>query len=184
MSRPPWAKGKLLVAMPTLLDPNFRQTVVLVCEHGPDGALGLVINRPTEVEVSTLIDDVPALAGAERVFVGGPVAKNGMLVLCRGAAPADNHAILDDVFLAQDLAVLRRPELLGPNGEFRCFLGYSGWAPGQLESELASGAWRVLDADASLVFDAAPKALWPEMMLRLGREWAMYASMPTDPSLN
>jgi putative transcriptional regulator len=180
----PLTKGKFLVAMPTLLDPNFRQTVVLLCEHGPDGALGLIVNRPTEVEVSTLIDDVPALAGAERVFAGGPVAKNGMLVLCRGDASADNHAVLENVFLAQDLAVLRRPELLGPNGEFRCFLGYSGWGSGQLEAELASGAWRLLDADSSLVFDAAPEALWPEMMRRLGRDWAVYASMPPDPSLN
>lgn len=177
-------KGKFLVAMPALADPNFRRTVVLLCEHGPDGALGLVVNRPTEVEVSTLLDDVAALAGAERVFAGGPVSKNGMLVLCRGAAVAENHAVLPGVFLAQDLAVLRRPEVLGPNGEFRCFLGYSGWAPGQLESELAAGAWCVVAADASLVFDAAPEALWPEMMRRLGPEWAMYASMPADPTLN
>src|SRR3989338_6568022 len=101
------SKGKLLIAMPTLIDPHFRRTVVLLCEHGPDGTLGLIVNRPTEVEVSTLISDLSGPPGAERVFAGGPVGKNGMLILChmqdpnlRGASEASGHEIFENLFLA------------------------------------------------------------------------------------
>src|SRR5215471_2635820 len=89
------AKGKFLIAMPVLNDPNFRQTVVLLCEHGPEGSLGLVVNRPTDLEVSNLLEDFPDLSaaslsagrtdfeGAGRLHTGGPVNQNGMLILCR-----------------------------------------------------------------------------------------------------
>ncbi|MFY9270219.1 MAG: YqgE/AlgH family protein [Candidatus Manganitrophaceae bacterium] len=177
-------KGKLLVAMPMLPDPNFRQSVVLMCEHGPEGALGLVLNRPTEVAVSVLIEDFPRLAGGEWVYSGGPVAKNGMLVLCRGETPFEDHPVLKDVYLARDLEKLKMPGALGADGEIRCYLGYAGWAAGQLESEMESGTWRVVPADTALIFDADPALLWPQMMRRLGPEWAFYATMPFDPSMN
>lgn len=177
-------KGKLLIAMPMLNDPNFRQSVILMCEHGPEGALGLIINRPTEVAVSTLIEDFPKLAGGKWVYAGGPVAKNGMLILCRGDATFENHNVLEDVYLAKDLDELKTPGALGPDGEIRCCLGYAGWAPGQLEGEMSSGAWRTLPADAALIFDADPTLIWPQMMRRFGPEWAFYATMPFDPNLN
>ena len=177
-------KGKLLVAMPKLLDPNFRQTVILLCEYGPEGALGVVLNRPTELAVSMLIDGLQGIAGGEKVFAGGPVAKNGMLVLCRSAQIAEGHDIFEGVFVPKDLDKTAMPELLGRLGEIRCYLGYAGWAPGQLEAELSEGAWGVLPSDATLVFDADPACLWPQMMRRLGKKWAFYATMPPDPSLN
>lgn len=177
------SKGKLLIAMPMLNDPNFRQTVVLLCEYGPDGALGLVVNRPTEAAVSTLIDDFPTLAGSGRVYAGGPVAKNGMLILCRGEAP-EGHTVLEGLSLAKDLESLKMPGALGPDGEIRCYLGYAGWAPGQLEAEIEAGAWSLLPADSTLIFDADPAALWPQLMRRLGPGWAFYSTMPSDPNLN
>ncbi|HZR47277.1 MAG TPA: YqgE/AlgH family protein [Candidatus Manganitrophaceae bacterium] len=176
------ARGKLLIAMPMLNDPNFRQTVVLLCEYGSEGALGVVVNRPTEVPVSTLIDDFPNLAGTERVYAGGPVAKNGMLILCRGAS--EESPVVDGVFVAKDLESLKTPGALGPDGEVRCYLGYAGWSPGQLEAEIESGAWQTLPADSTLIFDADPAALWPQMMRRLGPGWAFYATMPADPNMN
>lgn len=176
------SRGKLLIAMPLLNDPNFRQTVVLLCEYGPEGALGVVVNRPTEVAVSTLIDDFPDLDGTERVYAGGPVAKNGMLILCRGTS--EENPIVDGVFVAKDLESLKTPGALGPDGEVRCYLGYAGWSAGQLEAEVASGAWQMLPADSTLIFDANPDALWPQMMRRLGPGWAFYATMPPDPNLN
>ncbi len=184
--QPTLEKGRLLVAMPTLHDPNFRHSVVLLCEHGPDGSLGLVINRPTAVEVATLINDLPDLPARGRVFAGGPVAKDGLLILCLGAAaePDGGHRILPDVYLAKDVSVMRAPERLGPGGELRCYVGYAGWAAGQLEAELATGAWSVRPAESRLVFAPDVETVWPEMMRRLGGRWALFAGMPPDPSLN
>ena len=178
------AKGKLLIAMPMLIDPNFRQTVILLCEHGPDGSLGLVVNRPTDVEVSTLVQDFPDLASAEWVYAGGPVGRNAMLVLCRGNDTPEEPGILKDVFLAKDLEMLKFQGQLGLEGRIRCYVGYAGWAPGQLEAEVNAGAWHLIPGDSSLIFDANPATLWQEMMARIGGECAIYATMPPDPSVN
>ncbi len=177
-------KGKLLVALPTLRDTNFWQTVVLLCEHSPEGSMGLVVNRPTEVDVSTLLNDHPYLAGAGQVYAGGPVQKNAMLILCRSSEPPEDAAILENIFLARDLEMFKNPDLLGPDGKIRCYVGYAGWGQGQLEAELKAGAWQLLPGDAGLIFDADFATLWQKMMQRIGGEWAIYASMPPDPSLN
>ncbi len=176
-------KGKLLIAMPTLHDPNFWQAVVLLCNYGPEGALGVVLNRPTEVSVSALIHDFPGLSGTERIYEGGPVSRNGMLVLCRGEGRGGND-IVEEVSLAKDLESLKGANPLGPCSEIRCYLGYAGWMPGQLEAEVKTGTWRTLWADPTLVFDADPGVLWQQMMRRLGPEWAFYATMPINPSMN
>jgi putative transcriptional regulator len=176
-------KGKLLVAMPTLNDPNFWQSVVLLCNYGPEGALGVVLNRPTEVSVSALTHDFPGVLGAERVYEGGPVSKNGMLVLCRGESSGES-SIVEEVSLAKDLEFLRGANRFGPYSDIRCYLGYAGWMSGQLEAEVKTGAWRTLWADPTLVFDADPGVLWSQMMRRLGPEWAFYATMPINPSMN
>ncbi len=197
-------KGRLLVAMPMLNDPNFWQAVVLLCTYGPDGALGVVLNRPTEIAVSALIHDFPNLAGGERIYEGGPVAKNGMLILCRGEEE-DGNNIIGDISLAKDLESLKRSErrlrsepqkeLLQLAGvvpldvatscsEIRCYLGYAGWTAGQLEEEVKTGAWKTLRADSTLIFDADSAMLWPQMMRRLGPECAFYATMPLNPNMN
>jgi putative transcriptional regulator len=185
------SKGKLLVAMPVLRDPNFLQTVVLLCEHGPDGSLGLVVNRPTGVEVSSLINDLTDLsigqtdlAGAGQIYSGGPVGRNGMLILYRGDAASKGLGIFKDVYLLTDLDALKIPERLGPAGKVRCYLGYAGWESGQLEAEIQSGAWQPMQGDSRLIFDVDPATVWQEMMRRMGRDWTIYASMPPDLSLN
>lgn len=177
-------KGQILIAMPTLADPNFRQTVVLVCEHGMEGTLGLILNRPTELEVSALLSEVPDLPGPKRVYTGGPVGKDGMLVLCRSRFNPNGHAILNDISLAKDLQVLKDPELLGPGGQIRCYLGYAGWGPGQLETELKAGAWHTIPGNSEIVFNADPSSVWQETMRKMGGEWSIYATMPPDPSQN
>ena len=175
-------RGLLLVAMPTLLDPNFRQTLVLLCEHGPEGSMGLVINRPTEVEVSALVDEFPALTQTGLVYSGGPVSRNAMLVLFRGEDLQEGHGILENVFLAKTLEVFRSSGF--SDQDVRCYLGYAGWGPGQLENEMKSGAWTVMPADAGMIFEPDPSLLWQEMMQRLGGDWSVYSSLPSDPSLN
>ncbi len=177
-------KGKLLIAMPILVDPNFRQTVVLLCEHGPNGSLGLVINRPTEVDASTFVDELPDLAGTGQIYAGGPVSKDAMLVLCHGHETLEDQSILKNVFLVKDLEMLKLTGQIGPEARIRCYLGYAGWAPGQLEAEITAGAWRPIPGDTGLIFDANPTTLWQEMITQIGGEWSIYATMPPDPSLN
>ena len=143
-----------------------------------------MVNRPTNVDVSTLIEDLPELAPAGQVYVGGPVGKNGMLILCRGDANSEDRGILEDVFFAKDLDVLKIPWARERAGEIRCYVGYAGWAAGQLEAEVNAGAWRIFPGDSQLIFDANPAILWQEMMVRIGGEWTIYASMPPDPGLN
>jgi putative transcriptional regulator len=182
MERKP-ERGLMLVALPTLLDPNFRQTLVLLCEHGPEGTMGLVINRPTEVEVSALVDEFPALSQSGLVYSGGPVSKNAMLVLFRDeVGEEEGHGILDNVFLAKNLEMFRGSGF--SDQDVRCYLGYAGWGPGQLENEMKSGAWALMPADPGMVFESDPSLLWQDMMQRLGGDWSVYASLPADPSLN
>jgi putative transcriptional regulator len=177
-------KGKLLIAMPMLVDPNFRQAIVLLCEHGPEGSLGLVVNRPTNVEVSTLVQDFPDLANTGRVFSGGPVGRNTLLVLCHGNNVSEEHRILKNIFLAKDLEMLRLEGQLEPELRIRCYIGYAGWGPGQLEAEVTAGAWHLMPANPDLIFNANSTTLWQGMMAELGGEWTLYATMPPDPSVN
>jgi len=182
-------KGRLLVAMPTLNDPNFWQAVVLLCNYGPEGALGVVLNRPTEVAVSALIHDFKNFSGRKQIYEGGPVAKNGMLVLCRGIT-TDGNNIIGNISLAKNLESLKEvnatklPVVGAPNSEIRCYLGYAGWTPGQLEEEIKAGSWKTVQADSALIFDADATVLWPQMMRRLGPKWAFYATMPINPNMN
>ena len=179
------ARGHLLVALPTLLDPNFRRTVVLICEHGPEGSMGLVVNRPLEVEVSQLVlEEFPILTGTGKLFSGGPVGKDSLVILRRGPGAPEGHPILHDVHLAQDFELFRDAESLGEDEDIRCFSGYAGWGADQLETELKSGAWELLDGDSTLVFDADPTVLWNEMIRRIGGPWSVYADMAPDPSMN
>ena len=106
--------------------------------------MGLVINRPTEVEVSALVDEFPALTQTGLVYSGGPVSRNAMLVLFRGEDLQEGHGILENVFLAKTLDVFRSSGF--SDQDVRCYLGYAGWGPGQLENEMKSGAWTVMPA--------------------------------------
>ncbi len=146
--------------------------------------MGLVVNRPSELEVSALIQEFPALAQAGRVYAGGPVSKNALLFLCRGNAVEGTHNILEDVYLAKDLDMFKTPGLLNMDREIRCFLGYAGWAPGQLETEIKAGAWALMPSNSRLIFDADTTILWQDMMRRMGGQWSVYGFMPPDPSMN
>jgi len=169
---PPPQKGVLLIASPTLNDPNFFETVVLLCEHGDTGSLGIILNRPTSVPVGEALRDLPGATQATMsLFLGGPVQPGAVLALVRAReATADLRRVLEGVYLvgnAEALAqVLARPDA----GEaVRVFAGYAGWAPGQLEFEIGQGAWATLSADAATVFTRSPARLWSDLIERLKR---------------
>lgn len=180
-------KGIFLVAAPSLRDPNFRQTVVLLCEHGPEGALGVVVNRPTAMSISEALPQVPIIEGQCHVlFAGGPVQTNQVMLLYRlDEVPDNSHQVFDGVCLGGDLDVMERILVTGQKREaFRAYLGYSGWGPGQLEQEMQTGSWITLPADPTIVFEKDPARVWQDILISMGEQYRHYADMPFDPSFN
>jgi putative transcriptional regulator len=164
------AKGVLLVASPSLEDPNFRQAVVLVVEHGPEGTVGLILNRSTNVLLSKALPDITALKGTSyRLFAGGPVEPTRLLLLFRlKEPPADARLVFDGVYLGRTPKVLERIITQAkPTETFRAFTGFSAWAPRQLELEMHLGAWAILRPDSVGIFDKDPAALWSDCISRL-----------------
>lgn len=162
-------KGKFLVAKRHLWDPNFTRTVVLLVDHGPEGAMGLVVNRSSEVKIETVLPDLEGVGGrSDTVFLGGPVAREMMILLLRAdSQPEGALHVFDDVYVSSSPLLLER--LIGegvPPHRLRAFTGHAGWAPGQLETEVGRGDWLIWPADADTVFDRAPEAVWPRLIRR------------------
>ena len=176
----------MLVATPTLLDPNFRQTVVLLCEHGAGGAMGLVLNRPTTVPLFKIYPEAGKLHGWEdSVYVGGPVQTHALMILYQGEPAPNAHPVLADVHLTGDPQLMETLDrFLGPERRVRFYQGYAGWVPGQLEMELSAGGWKLLPGDSNIIFQADPLRIWSTMVQPPGEAWQAYAEMPPDPRLN
>jgi putative transcriptional regulator len=176
-------KGQLLVASPALLDPNFRRAVVLVTEHSDEGAMGLVLTRPTPAEVAEAAPPLESLVeeGA-RVFVGGPVEPAAVVVLAEFDDPDEAAALVfEDVgFVSAEVASGGEPPAIR---RARVFAGYAGWTAGQLEAELEQESWIVEDAIADDIFAEADE-LWSLVLIRKGGPYVLVATMPPDPSLN
>ena len=179
----PSLQGQLLVASPSLLDPNFRRTVVLVTEHNAEGAAGLVLNRPSEAEVVEAVPQLEPLADdGEHVWVGGPVEQNAVLVLGEFLDPDDAAVPL---FGSLGFPALDEPDDVVPlTTRRRIFAGYAGWGSGQLEDELAREDWILEPASNDDAFTEAPDELWADVLRRKGGIYELVARMPDDPSLN
>ena len=166
----PLAKGIILLSHPSMDDPNFRHTVVLIIEHGPKGSVGLVLNRPTNILLSQTLPDLAVLKGtAYRLFIGGPVSPNRMTMLVRLKEPQSGvTSVFDGVYVGGSPDMLQRlisqPQ---PTEAFRVFAGVAGWAPDQLAFEVQQGAWATLPADAAEIFEKDPTSLWPDSLKRL-----------------
>jgi len=176
-------RGQLLVASPALLDPNFRRTVVLVTEHTDDGAAGLVLNRPSLVEVAAAVPQLEELVDEdEQVWVGGPVQPEAVLVLGEFLDP-DEAAV--PLFESLGFPSLDEPEEIVPaTTRRRVFAGYAGWGAGQLEEEVANEDWILEPALADDAFTDEPDELWADVLRRKGGIYELVARMPDDPSLN
>ncbi len=163
-----------LAAMPNLLDPNFHRAVVLMLRHGDDGAFGLIINRPAPVTAGDFCAEQEIAYGGpphQPVMVGGPVQADSHLLVLRGTDPGDLEPGGHEISLTEGLAIVTSREglaELAPAARVRCYLGYAGWGPGQLESELAEGAWVPLPPDPRLVFDADPAQVWQKALRAAG----------------
>jgi len=188
--------GQLLVATPRLIDPNFARRVLLVLDHGPVGALGVVLDRRGGVPVLELMPRWhPVATAPAELFTGGPVARNALIGLVRldgpvgeehdTAPPVGWRQLIDDprpigtVDLAADPAALA-DHLVG----VRLFSGYAGWDRGQLEQEIDDGSWYVVPAEARDPISADPEGLWRRVLKRQGGALAVISGFPSDPTVN
>ncbi|MCX6395425.1 MAG: YqgE/AlgH family protein [Propionibacteriales bacterium] len=189
------APGHLLIASPTLDDPHFARTIVLLLDAGHDGALGVILNRPSEVPVGEVLAGWgEVVSGPGVLFQGGPVETDSALAIADVAAaegapgasdedePVGWRRVFDDVGMVDlDVPVeLVAPALRG----LRIFAGYAGWSAGQLEDEIAEGAWYVVPSETRDAFQTHPDRLWAEVLRRQGGQLAMLATMPVEPNLN
>jgi putative transcriptional regulator len=177
-------RGKLLVASPVLVDPHFLRTVVLIAAHDSDGALGLVLNRPSTMVVDQVVTQLTETCRAfEQIYVGGPVQPSAVIVLAEfidtslGSIMIEGTLGLPDVGLDPD-------ELAGSVRRARAFAGHAGWGPGQLDAEIAEDAWIVVDLDPEDPWTHPGDRLWSTVLERKGGEYALLARLPLDPSVN
>jgi putative transcriptional regulator len=178
------ARGQLLIAGPSLLDPNFWRTVVLVIEHSDEGALGLVLNRPSETTVGEAVPQIEELVEpGDRLFIGGPVQPSAVIVLGEFEDATDAALLAFDdigVLATGDSPEERAAGVLAG----RAFVGHSGWGPGQLDAELERGDWILERARREDAFTEYPLELWSSVLTRKGGSYALVARMPPDPSVN
>ncbi len=160
------SQGKFLVASRGMGDPRFAEAVVLLVRYGRHGAMGLIINRPTKVRLSEVLPGIEGLRNrTDPLYFGGPVSLKQMQLLIRSPSPLNGaERVFNGVYVSASRKVLER--VLADGGTFRVYAGYAGWAPGQLEREISSGSWHVVDADAETVFERPAAEVWPELINR------------------
>lgn len=179
-------QGSLLISEPFMLDPNFERSVILLCEHNEEGTLGLVLNQPSNLILSDLLEDMQN----ERfgLYFGGPVESNGLFFLHRAYDKLlSGTAIYEDIYWGGDferLLLLINEGLVQPD-EVKFFLGYSGWSPDQLDQEIEQNNWAVYrDFDSTLPFVHDGEDLWKRALINLGPKYAHVANFPKSPNLN
>ena len=176
--------GSFLVASPILQDPNFRRSVVLLCEHDDaQGSMGVVVNRPSELTLDETLLSAGEIA-PQALWIGGPVQPDAVVVLHRDSGVPGSKALVDGMALGGDeLAIVDL--LRGPHHtDVRVFSGYAGWGAGQLAAELQERSWVACPASAHLVFDVPADALWATVLRSLGPAFAYLAQLPLDLRVN
>jgi len=176
--------GQLLLASPSLRDPNFVRTVVLIGVHSEEGAMGVVLNRPSAVSVGDAVPQLEqAVAELEPVYVGGPVQPTSIVFLAEFLDPSlAGLLVLGRIgFPAPDAGI---EELTEATRRRRVFAGYAGWGEGQLDAEVEQGDWITQAALPQDVFTEAPQQLWGAVLTRMGGSYALLARMPLDPGVN
>jgi putative transcriptional regulator len=174
----------LLIASPTLSDPNFHRAVILIAHHDEEGAMGIILNRPTAATVGEAVPEVEEIVGGESaVFAGGPVATEGVVVLAELTDPSLAALRVDDELGFVALGA-ENAHVASATRRARAFAGHAGWGPGQLERELEEQSWIVEPARHADAFSDDPEALWSEVLRRKGGSYALVARMPVDVSVN
>lgn len=176
--------GKLLIAAPMLDDPNFSRSVILLCEHGENGTVGFLLNRPSEHLLSDLLPELvtPDL----KVYQGGPVQLDTLHMLHKMPEELGGNEIADGIYWGGSYISLQ--ESLAQHSyqkdKLRLFVGYSGWGEGQLSKEMEEGSWVVAEGTSKLIFDTPPTELWTAAITSLGPDFRYLVNIPINPQLN
>jgi len=162
------AIGKILVARRHMADPSFAQTVILLVQHDEKGTVGLIVNRPTKIPLSRLTKEFEGVKDrSDPLYLGGPMERSGVMALVRSRAkPEDAKAVFADVYMISVKETLEKAIAAATSSRLHLYLGYAGWAAGQLEWELGMDAWDVLPPNAGMVFDPHPETLWNRLVER------------------
>lgn len=174
MDQPRLSAGVFLVAKPSLQDPRFRKTVILITVHNEQGTIGLIINRETHVRLRDVLPDVDEFKNRDdHLFVGGPVNPDFLFSLIRSAHPPKTaRRVVGKVYFIPGLEGLK--QVLSdkdPQVAVRSYAGYSGWGAGQLRAEIARGDWLVIDADSDAIFDKDPRKVWHDLIRDYNGQW-------------
>jgi putative transcriptional regulator len=178
--------GTLLISAPMMQDPNFRRTVVLLCEHQPgEGTFGLTLNRKLDVQLGDVLEDF--VAYDPPLYLGGPVQRETLHYLhTRSDEIPGGVSLPGNVTWGGNFEIVQQLAKAGDASadDLRFFLGYAGWGPGQLEAEMDEEAWIPAPSAPDLIFDTAPDQLWRTILRRMGGEYAVLANFPDDPRMN
>lgn len=178
------AAGQILIAEPFLADPNFARCVILLCEHGDQGSVGFILNKPTDLTLGDLLPDLytPSL----NISQGGPVQLDTLHMIHRMPLAFGGNEITPGVYWGGSYEALQEAvqENAYDPGNLKLFVGYAGWSPGQLEKELEEGSWMVADLNPGLLFETEPDNIWKSAIKLLGKEFSYLANMPLNPQLN
>lgn len=176
--------GKLLIADPFLKDGNFLRTVVFICEHSEDGTLGFILNQETDLRLGDIL--VELSSSEEPIYRGGPVQNDTLHILHQIPQKLEGKQIAKHIYRGGSFDALQETILMHDYepGNIKLFLGYAGWAAGQLDSEMTEGTWLVADADEEIVFHTPANEVWRKSIQLLGNDYRYLAQLPIDPQLN
>lgn len=177
--------GKLLLSEPFLKDAYFSRSVILLAEHNEEGSYGLIINKPTHLSISELIEDFPAFDAP--IYLGGPVNPNSVFYLHSLGNEIENCIkVSDNLFFGGDIEQIKELILINriKPSDIKFYSGYSGWVPKQLDRELKEKSWVVVDYQNINFLENTPQVLWNNILKKMGKEYAYWAISPIDPQLN
>lgn len=180
--------GRFLVANGMMADSNFHRSVILICSHDPDGAFGLILNRPSSVSLDSIFPDVASeSARGDTIYVGGPVQPSVVLALHqRNDLIPESHEVFSGLYTGGNMETIQSMLTSGELAEqdIRFFLGYAGWGAGQLEEEMNEDSWFITEADVHTVFAEDPDESWARVLNSMGAPYSLFARMPDDPRMN
>jgi len=167
-------KGDVLIADPKLQGSYFEGSVILITDHGPNGSIGVIVNRPTTMRLLHALPEIKEFKDrADILYLGGPVSPQSMVLLLQTQHLFDSsHLVFDNIYFSGDmetlLSIIKKAD---PEDEYRVYSGYAGWGPGQLDGELARGVWRVLRAFPNDIFNEEPESVWERMIRRSTKQF-------------